>query len=136
MNNIGWSLHDAGRWTEALEVFDETVALHRDDFDQHLIARWSAARVLRSLGRFGQALKVQLELLEQLNAREKTDAYVHEEIAENLLALENPAQAAPHFERAHEFLSKDPWFCESEPVRLERLRQRSSPESAPEEVLR
>ncbi len=125
LNNIAWDLHNFGRFSEALELFQETVQLHAQNPEKQRIARWSEARVLRSLEKYPEALEVQRSLLEQLDAQGLTDGYVSEEIAENLLALEKPVEAAIHFARAHEILAQDAWLTESEPSRLERLKNLS-----------
>lgn len=51
-----------------------------------------------------------------------SDGYVHEEIGENLLALGQKGNAAPHFKEAYTLLAADQWLPEAEPERIERLR--------------
>ena len=69
-----------------------------------------------------EALDIQRMLLRQLADSQETDGYVHEELAENLLALGQPGAAREHFALAYAALSHDPWLAESEPERIERLR--------------
>ncbi len=89
------------------------------------IARWSVARVLRSLGRFAEALTLQQRLLEEHEQAGTTDGYVFEELAECQLALGRLEAARPYFARGLALLSQDSWFCEQEPQRLARLREQS-----------
>ena len=125
LNNIGWNLLTLGRFEEALEHFQETVNVHEGNPTKQRIARWSVARVLRSSNKPQQALELQYELLRLLETQEEADGYVHEEIAENLLMLDMPTEAATHFERAFELLSSDSGLQKSEPARLVRLERLS-----------
>jgi tetratricopeptide (TPR) repeat protein len=86
------------------------------------IALWAEARTLRSLGRVEEALALQQELLREFDTLGEPDGYVYEELAECLAALGHDDEARPYFARAYETLSRDPWLAESEPARLERLR--------------
>ena len=117
LNNTAWSLHDLGRFDEALQLFEDALAFRREQgvASRIAIAEWSVARCLRSLGRFEEALDRQ-------KALSPDDGYVVEEIAENLLALGRGEEAAAYFGAAHEALSADPWMVENEKDRLDRLR--------------
>jgi len=66
---------------------------------------------------------LQEALRADLDATGDTDPYVNEELAECLLALGRPHEAAPHFARAHAALVTDRWVVASQPGRLERLRE-------------
>ncbi|HKE65208.1 MAG TPA: tetratricopeptide repeat protein [Micromonosporaceae bacterium] len=118
-NNLGWTLHDLGRNEEALAVWQRALAFREEqgDVGPLNIARWTVARGLRSLGRYEEALAIQLELAEKVDS----DGYVQEELGELMLALGRPDEARPHFARAHEVLSADEWLAGSEPDRLARL---------------
>jgi hypothetical protein len=86
------------------------------------------------MARLDEALAVQLRIIAEASAGGAPDGYFHEEAAECLLALERAAEARPHFARAHELLSADPWMREHEAPRLARLAQLaaySSPPSSP-----
>ncbi|MBX3078696.1 MAG: hypothetical protein KF692_05645 [Cryobacterium sp.] len=78
-NNLGWNLHDAGRFDDALAQFSlaQGAAIRFATQDQQFSARWAVARCLRSLGRAEEALEIQREL-----SRERPDdADVREELA-------------------------------------------------------
>lgn len=128
-NNIAWWLHDHGRAPEALTQFE----LARDERAQAgargplLIARWAVARCLRTLARFDEALAAQRQLQSEWSGPDDADGFVHEEIAECLLALGRAAEAAPHFAQAHALLSGDPHLGTAEPARLARLAELGTP---------
>jgi tetratricopeptide (TPR) repeat protein len=122
-NNIGWTLHDSGRYQEALEQFEKALAFRKEQGKQReiLIAKWCVARCLRSLGRVEEALAMQEDLEKAWEPLGGSDGYVFEELGECLLALGRPDEARPQFARAYEMLSKDPWLSSGEPERLKRL---------------
>ncbi len=113
-----------GDHEQALATFQKATASRRAEGNPALvrIAVWAEARTLRSLGRIEEALALQKELLRECDALGEQDGYVYEEIAECLTALGRTDEARPYFARAYETLSRDPWLAESEPARLERLR--------------
>lgn len=120
LNNTAWSCHDLEDYDGALELFEDALVFRQESGanpEQVRIARWSVARCLRSLGRFEEALEMQRSIA---RGDGETDGYTDEEIAENLLALDRPEEAKPHFARAYELLKDDPWL--NDPDRLERLR--------------
>jgi tetratricopeptide (TPR) repeat protein len=125
LNNSAWALHDRGRYAEALDLFEQALAQARQHGKarQVQIAEWSVARCLRSLKRHDEALARQRRLLAELQAAGVNDGYVHEEIAENLLALGRAEEARPEFARAAQLLAEDTGFARSEAARLARLRQ-------------
>lgn len=113
LNNLGWTLHDLGRFEEALTAFRRGVAVREEaGVDGPLrIARWAEARALRSLGRLAEALAIQESLHEG-----PEDGYVEEELGELLLALGREAEAREAFTRAYPLI-KD----EVEPERATRI---------------
>lgn len=123
-NNLGWTCHDAGDFDAARTWFARALAeRERSGREPALrIARWAAARAMRSQGLFAEALVEQQRLLERYGAQ-GVDGYVFEEMAECLLALGRSDEAAPWFARAHAALAGDPWLRRSEPERLARLEQ-------------
>ena len=124
-NNIGWTYHDQGDYVKALEMFERGLSFRLEQGDPVTIriARWTVARALRSLGRVEEALALQTELLAEVESAGAPDGFINEEMGECLLALQKADEARPHFRRAYELLSKDPWLSESEPARLERLKE-------------
>lgn len=103
-NNLGWTLHDLGRFDEAQEHFELALAarIEEGDPERLRIARWTVARGLRSLGRLDEALETQRDLA----ANGPEDGYVEEELAELLRARGEEAEAAAHAERARKLLGQ------------------------------
>ena len=124
-NNIGWSYFDAGRYDDALGMFEQALVWQQANGPEKeiRIARWCIARDLRARGRIEEALAMQQALFAEYQQSLDEDGYVSEELGECLLALGRPAEARPHFQRAYALLSQDLWLPESEPDRLARLRQ-------------
>lgn len=120
-NNIGWTHFDAGRYTDALAMFERALERRRLDGPEKEIgvAQWCIGRTLRALGRLDEALALQRTLLATI----AEDGYVSEEMGELLLALGRADDARPHFRRAAGMLSQDIWLAAREPERLARLRQ-------------
>jgi tetratricopeptide (TPR) repeat protein len=122
-NNMGWTYHSAGDYSQALTMFERAQAAWQSDGELDLvpIATWSQARTLRSLGRVDEALARQMALKEEFDASGHSDGYVSEEIGECLLLLGREGEARPYFARAWSVLSENIWLSASEPERLERL---------------
>jgi len=122
-NNLGWALHDRGEFAGALSHFENALAcrLEAGKPEEIRIARWCVARCLRSLHRFDEALVMQRELLNEINATGQSDGYIHEELGECLLALDRADEAVPHFAEAYRVLSNDLENAASEQPRLNRL---------------
>ncbi len=95
LNNLGWSLHDAGLYEVALDAFTRALHLRSEQGEAKSIriARWCVARCLRSLGRTEEALQLQQALLDELAAAGEQDGFVHAELRECLSAL---GRAAAH----------------------------------------
>lgn len=124
LNNSAWDLHTMGRFDEALSLFEEAQAewTARGKPNQIQIAKWSVARCLRSLGRYDEALAIQRALDAEHRAAGTVDGYVFEELAENLAALDRPAEAKLYWGKAVDELSKDEWFVENEAARLAKMK--------------
>jgi len=128
LNNLASTLHDGGRFAEALPLFEEAVLVREAQGrgKSWFIARWSVGRCLRSLGRLDDALALQRALL----ADGHDGGYLQEELGELLLARGQPADAHPHFVAAHEQLGADPWLAKHEPARLARLAELAAADPA------
>jgi tetratricopeptide (TPR) repeat protein len=124
-NNIGWTYHAMGDYQAALNVFEEALRLRQAQGKPGPIrvARWCVAKMHRLLGRAADALPVQESLLGECERARQPDGYVHEELAECLLALGRRAQAAPHFARAYGLLANDPGFPKEDAARLARMKE-------------
>jgi tetratricopeptide (TPR) repeat protein len=130
LNNSAWDLHEMGRPAEALPLFEQALAewTARGKAQHIMIAEWSVARCLRSLGRHPEALARQQALLAAHQRAGSSDGYVNEEIAENLLALGRADEARPQFAIAAQLLGQDEGLAQAEPQRLARLRRLGGPD--------
>jgi tetratricopeptide (TPR) repeat protein len=126
-NNTGWSYHEMGKYESALEMFEKAEAFQRSKgrVNETRVAVWAVARCLRSLNRVEDALSKQMALKDEFESAGETDGYVFEEIGECLLALSRAEEARPHFAKAYEVLSQDPWLAKDEPTRIKRLKKLS-----------
>lgn len=126
-NNIGWTYHDMGDYTSALESFEKAEQWQhsRGRVQETRVAAWCVARALRSLSRVEEALSRQMALLKELEAAGEQDGFVFEEIAECLLALHRKRKARRYFSRAYEILSQDMGLVKQQPERLSRLKSLS-----------
>ncbi len=108
-NNIGMSLHDAGRYDEALASFQAALAARQRIGNAGLVrvARWMVAWTLRSLHRHDEALAILRRLDAENAAAGEPDGHVFEEIAENLLAQQRGDAAKPYFAKTWQVLSAD-----------------------------
>jgi tetratricopeptide (TPR) repeat protein len=128
---MGWSLFELGDHAGALAHFERALAARIEQGTDGkgrglwLTARWCIARAHRALGRLDEALTEQRDLLAEHSRAGSTDGFVHEEIAECLLALGRGIEARPHFAAAYELLSQDPWPAERVAERIARLRKLS-----------
>lgn len=127
-NNIGWTYHAAGRYAEALDIFQKALKWREAQGQEAptRIARWCVARTLRSLNRISEAFEIQLHLLAELQQSGARDGYVFEELGECGLLLGQP-ETAGYFAQAYAELSQDAWLAANEPARLERLKMLSQP---------
>ena len=124
-NNTGWSYHDLGDYTSALDVFEKAEAWQRSKgrVNETRIAVWTVARTLRSLNRVEEALSRQLKLKDEFETAGEVDGFVFEEIAECLFMLNRKDEARPYYAKAYEVLSQDEWLAEKESGRLMRLKK-------------
>lgn len=108
-NNIGMTLHDEGKFDQALLRFRSAVDAREPmgNAANTRAAHWMVAWTLRSLKRHDEALDILRRLEREAAAANEPDGFVFEELAENLLAVGQAAQARPYFAKAHAALSAD-----------------------------
>ena len=120
-NNVAWDLFDLGRSEEALEYFRkaesawEARALPKNIH----IAKWSVARCLRSLEQHQEAVAILFVLEEKSQGTH--NGFVYEELAENLLILNDQDKAQSYAQKAYEILKEDDWFVKNESERFNKL---------------
>lgn len=100
-NNIGYALHQLGRLDEALSEFQRAVAIREGGTDSEAtrVARWMVAWTLRALGRFEEALAIQLRLERECEAAGAPDPYVFEELERLYREAGDEARALAYSER-------------------------------------
>ncbi|MEZ5003268.1 MAG: tetratricopeptide repeat protein [Chitinophagales bacterium] len=126
-NNIGWTYHDNGEYNKALTYFEQALNYRTAQKDTQgvFIAKWAVARTYRSLGKIGEAVKLQEALMKEMQQEGATeDGYVYEELAECYYLLDKD-RAKPYFKKAYDLLSQDQWLVANEAKRLDRLQQLS-----------
>jgi len=81
-NNLGYALHQLGRFDEALAQFKQAVVLRERGKDPEATraAHWMVAWTLRALHRTDDALAIQLRLERECEAAGAPDPYVFEEL--------------------------------------------------------
>jgi tetratricopeptide (TPR) repeat protein len=97
-NNVGYALHQLGRFEEALAQFKQAVELRerRQDGEAIRAAHWMVAWTLRALKRDDEALDLQLRLEREGDAAGQPDPYVFEEL-EILYRAKGDQQRAQHY---------------------------------------
>ena len=93
-NNLGYALHLAGQFEDALVEFNYALTAHERDGDPKniRIARWMIAWTLRSLERLNEAVDIQLQLERECDEAGEPDPYVFEELEYLYRALGNLSQ--------------------------------------------
>lgn len=127
-NNSGWTYFAMGEYQKALDLFikNEKFAESRNNAKDVQIAKWCQAKMYRFLKQIDTALSIQHGLEKEMKSGTmEEDGYVHEEIAECLLAQGKANDAKPYFKRAYDLLSKDIWLQKDEKARLERMNELS-----------
>jgi tetratricopeptide (TPR) repeat protein len=82
MNNLGMARHDAGDVPGALVAFEEALVVRREQGEprETQIAQWMVGWALRLLGRYDDALAIQIALKAELDTDGTTDEYVDQEL--------------------------------------------------------
>jgi tetratricopeptide (TPR) repeat protein len=122
-NNAGWTCFEAGDIEGALRLFERALEerLGQGKPREIDIARWAVARALRALGRPGEALAIQEELLRSTTSTGITDPYVHEELAECLSAVSRRREATEQAAIALREFQADDHRTSPGPDRIARL---------------
>jgi len=127
-NNTAWTNHDEKEYDKALALFEKNVKWNteRNSGQKLIIAKWSVARALRSLGKIEEAVKIHKELLKEIEDKKlEEDGYIYEELGECYLISGNKEESKKNFKAAYNLLSKDIWLAEYEKDRLERMKNLS-----------
>ncbi|MEO7853376.1 MAG: tetratricopeptide repeat protein [Rubrivivax sp.] len=97
-NNIGYALHQLGRYPEALRQFNQAVALRTKGTNAEATrtAHWMVAWTLRAIHRDDEALAIQLRLESECAAAGEPDSYVFEEL-EILYRAKGDSERAEHY---------------------------------------
>ena len=97
-HNVGYALHQLGRYDEALAQFRQAVVLREQGGDAQAlrVAHWMVAWTLRSLKRNEEALDIQLRLEREADDAGQPDPYVFEEL-ELLYRDRNDAAKAAYY---------------------------------------
>lgn len=124
-HNTAMTHLDLGEYEKALAIFQKDWEYRKPAGNQTeiRIAKWSVAHTLRKLERVDDALQMQRELEKEYESDGEPSGFVFEEIAECLLEQGMREQAQPYFRKAHELLKDVDWIKESDPQRLERLKE-------------
>jgi len=100
-NNVGYALHQLGRYDEALAEFGQALVLRElgTDAEAKRVAHWMVAWTLRSLNRLDEALAIQLRLEKESDEAGKPDPYVLEELEALYRGKANTERAAYYAKR-------------------------------------
>lgn len=100
-NNVGYAMHLAGRYPEALDQFEKALALRLRGSNVRAtrIAYWMVAWTYRAMGRVQEAVDIQLRLEREWDADGQPDPYVFEELAHLYRALKDETKVAFYEER-------------------------------------
>jgi tetratricopeptide (TPR) repeat protein len=100
-NNVGYALHQLGKYDEALVQFRQAVMLREraQDAEATRAAHWMVAWTLRALDRQGEALEIQLRLERECDAAGAPDPYVFEELEILYRARGDEVRAMQYSER-------------------------------------
>jgi tetratricopeptide (TPR) repeat protein len=98
LNNIGYALHQLGRFDEALSTFKQALVIRERGTNAEAIrvAHWMIAWTLRAMGRMDEALAIQLRLEQECEAAKAPDPYVFEEL-ETLYRARGDEVRAGHY---------------------------------------
>lgn len=106
-NNLGYALHQLGRYDEALTQFKAAVAIRErgTNAEATRAAHWMVAWTLRALGRSDEALDMQLRLERECDAAGQPDPHVFEEL-EKLYRDKGDIDRARHYQARRASVAK------------------------------
>jgi tetratricopeptide (TPR) repeat protein len=106
-NNIGYALHQLGRYEEALAEFSQAVSIRERGKNREATrtAYWMVAWTLRALTRTDEALEIQLRLEREADDAKQPDPYVFEEL-ELLYSGKGNKERAEYYGARKKALSK------------------------------
>ncbi|WP_137932458.1 tetratricopeptide repeat protein [Mesorhizobium comanense] len=124
LNNLGWSYFDAGRFADALAIFEQAVELRSlaGERRELRIARYAVIRTLRALDRLEEARRLAEATAGAAAADGEQAPFVQEELAECCARLGEFDRARDSARQALAVLEHDEAFVDSQPRRLARLR--------------
>jgi tetratricopeptide (TPR) repeat protein len=122
--SLGWKLFDLRQYEAALAAFQKTLSFLKlnGTIREAFVAKWSIGKLLRSMGKFDEALLIQNALLAELGAGGAKDGRVFQELAECLHSLKRSPEAQVYFDLAYKELSRDEWIVDNQPEVLKRLK--------------
>ena len=125
LNNLGWHLYEKCRYDEALDAFERALGERESDPNNRQaieIALYAVAKTLRALGRARDGVPLLERAIASAAIEDRTDPWLHEELAETYASLGRKADAREHAEQALVLLPEaDPDF-EAGGERASRLR--------------
>lgn len=106
-NNLGYALHQLGRYDEALAQFKLALAIRErgTDAEATRTAHWMIAWTLRALKKTDEAFAIQLRLEREGDLAKQPDPYVFEEL-EALYREKGDAARASHYASRRQALPK------------------------------
>ncbi len=123
-NNLGEAYAANDDFENALATFRKLVALDVEKGKEpNVFAQKDVAKMLRLLRRYKDAMAILIPMEAALRMSNSSNGYVHEEIAECLLAMGDDKGAREHFARAYDLQKADDWVQKHEAKRLKRLRE-------------
>jgi tetratricopeptide (TPR) repeat protein len=125
LNNLGWHQFERGDLEAALASFERALEERERDAENREaieLALYAVAKTLRGLGRPSQALPLLERALASARTDDRTNPWLHEELAESYAALGRKADAREHAEDALALLPDADAEFEADGERSVRLR--------------